>query len=260
MLLSVAVLTLYYRGNGQGVVDYSQRAVMGAVTPLQRLTFSVAHPIQRAWGYVVTFGRDRADNDRLKLVNYRLKQEVRRLKGYEAENRRLKRLVGFKGDTSFDLVPARVISRSPSNWHAVVTIDVGRNEGIARRMAVVTPDGLVGQVIEAAARTSQVQLINDQKSGVGIEIRRTGQTGVVEGRIDRRLRLRFVGKEADVKVDDRVLTSGIGGVYPRGLVVGLVNQVENSQYELEKLIYVRPAVNFDKLAEVLVIRSGSHAP
>jgi rod shape-determining protein MreC len=252
MVLAALLAAVYYRF-GDTVIDQSQRLVLAITSPIQKSVDAAVRPVRRAADYAFEITRTSSDNRRLKAENLSLAREVRQLKKHEAENRRLKRLAGLRSRSEFETVAARVIARSPSSWQSIVTIDVGRAGGVGKRMAVITDKGLVGQVLKESSSAALVQLVNDQRSGVGVEFSRTGATGIVEGSVDGRLKLRFIPDDADVKVGDKLVTSGAGGVYPRGIPVGSVAGVSQTVYSLEKQIELKPAVNYGRLSEVLIV-------
>jgi rod shape-determining protein MreC len=252
MVLAALLAAGYYR-YGEAVIDQSQRVVLAITAPIQKSVNAAARPVRGAVDYAFKLTRTAADNRRLKEENAALIRQVRELRKHEAENRRLKRLAGLRRASQFNTVAARVIARSPTSWQSIVTIDVGRSGGVGKRMAVVTDKGLVGQVLKESGSAALVQLVNDQRSGVGVEFSRTGATGIVEGSVDGKLKLRFVPDDTDVKVGDKLVTSGAGGVYPRGIPVGSVAGVSQTVYSLEKQIELKPAVNYGRLSEVLVV-------
>jgi rod shape-determining protein MreC len=170
-----------------------------------------------------------------------------------AENKRLRSLAGFRDNFKLGTTAALVIGRSPTSWQSVATINLGSQDGIRARTAVVTDKGLVGQVVTLTKGTAIVQMVDDRRSGVAVELARTGATGIVEGRLNGTLQLRFIAGDADIKQGDLVVTSGTGGVYPRGIKVGVVKEISDTAYSLEREILLRPAVVYRKLSEVLVV-------
>ena len=253
------MIALIYRGPREGIISRSQRLVLAATAPLQKVVNAAASPFRRVSQYTIVIGDLTAENQRLKRDNVKLHQEINRLERYAGENKRLLRLAGFRQESQPNTVGARVISRSPTSWQSIVTVDVGSRDGVTENMAVVTDKGLVGRTVRVSGSAALVQLLDDRRSGAGVEIARTGATGVAEGAMDGRLRLRFLAADADVKVGDKLLTSGVGGVYPRGLVVGSVAEIAKTAYSLEKTINARPAVDYARLSEVLVVSETSAA-
>ena len=184
---------------------------------------------------------------------------------FEAENQRLRALLGYKQvTTQFDLEPARVIGRDAASWSNTIVINRGSADGIANDMAVVTEMGLVGHVIEADINSSKVQLILDPRSSVGTLIQRPESrvAGIVEGDLNNPTMPRMINipKNSDVIVGDVIVTSGFGGVYPKGIVVGRIKDIQNEESGLLKYGVVETTVNFQKLEDVAIITQSREAP
>ena len=184
---------------------------------------------------------------------------------FEAENQRLRALLGYKESaTQFDLVAARVIGREAATWSSTIVINRGSMDGIANDMAVVTAMGLVGHISEAGLNSSKVQLILDPRSSVGTLIQRPASrvAGIVEGDINDPTMPRMVNipRNSDVIVGDVVVTSGFGGIYPKGIVVGKIKDIQNEESGLLKYGVVETTVNFQKLEDVAIIVQSREAP
>lgn len=259
-IIAAALLAaLVYRDASEGIISRSQHLLLSATAPLQKAAVAVIGPFKRVSQYTLVIGNLTNDNRRLKQDNIALRRQVEHLKRYEAENRRLQRLAGFRRESWPKTVGARVISRSPTSWQSIVTIDVGSGGRLAENLPVITDKGLVGQTVRTAGSVALVQLLDDRRSGVGVEIARTGATGIIEGSMEGRLKLRFLAADADVRKGDKLVTSGVGGVYLKGIAVGSVAGIARTAYSLEKEIDVRPAVDYARLSEVLVISESEAA-
>ena len=223
-------------------------------------------------GGVSEFTGSVEDIQNLQTENVSLREEVEKLRAENlnasealSENQRLRALLGYKQSaTQFDLVAASIIGRESATWSSVVMINRGTLDGVADNMAVVTELGLVGHVIEAGLNTSKVQLILDPRSSVGTLIQRPESrvAGIVEGDINNPNAPKMVNipKDADVKVDDMIVTSGFGGTYPKGLIVGKIKEMHNDEGGLLKHGIVATTVNFEKLEDVAVIVNSREAP
>ena len=175
-----------------------------------------------------------------------------------AENDRLRVLLDYKKTaTQFDFVTAMVVARDPGTWTSVIIVNKGTNDGITKDMPVVTQQGLVGNVVQAYASSAKIQLILDPRSAVGALNQRSESrvAGIVEGSGTNHNapRLLNLARDADIVPGDTVVTSGFGGIYPKGLVVGEVLDVVNDEGGLLKYAILKPAVDFDKLEEVFVL-------
>jgi len=230
------------------------------------LTFS---GIGRQITNVVNTARDlatlRARNNQLQAVVDTLTIDNLRLKETEAENERLRSLLRFAQlNPNYDFrggqVIARVISKNPSNYLASITIDLGSEHGLSMGMPVVTERGLVGRIHKVGPMSSTVLLITDPSSGVPALIQRNRLVGVVTGRAGAAPVMEYIPQDAEVTVGDLVITSGLGGEFPKNLVIGQVVEVRQRDYEIFQQAVVRPTVNFDRLEFVLVITNFRPLP
>ena len=244
--------------------------------PADKTALAILSPFQRGFSWVgsqLTFLKDSViEIKNLHSQNKLLREEVELLRAqnltaseFASENQRLRALLGYKQvATQFDLVAASVIGREADTWSSVVVINRGTLDGVADNMAVVTELGLVGHVVEAGLNSSKVQLILDPRSSVGTLIQRPESrvAGIVEGSINNPHQPRMVNipKNSDVQVEDMVVTSGFGGVYPKGIVVGKIKEIHNDEGGLLKHGIMETSVNFDKLEDVAVIVASREAP
>ena len=235
------------------------------LSPFQQATAWVANEIHYATSAVWEVAT-------LYEQNKMLRNEVEQLRGINlqanealAENERLRKMIGYQqAARQFDLVAARVIGRESDTWSRMIVIDRGTMNGIANDMPVVTPQGLVGRVVEAGLNSSKVQLILDPRSSVGTIVQRAESrvTGIVQGDMDNPTMPQMVNipKNADVVEGDVIVTSGFGGVYPKGIIVGLVSSLKNDDGGLLKIGVLEAAVDFQKLEDVMVITASREAP
>lgn len=195
--------------------------------------------------------------EELKKKNERLSFENQVLREYKAEARRLQEILGFK-DTSLDsynLLAARVIARSPNNWNKTLVINKGSKNGIEKDMAVITPNGLVGRVGSVSKNSAQISLISDRELAVGAILQESRETcGIVEGIGDScLLRMIDIPYYSSIEKGHRVITSGLSLTYPSGIDIGIIDEISREPNGLLLSATVKPAVDFNKLEEVLVI-------
>lgn len=194
----------------------------------------------------------------LKEQNDKLNNENQQLLEYRAEARRLKEILDFEQSTfeSYKLVPASLIGRSPNNWYETITIDKGMQDGIAKDMAVISPAGLVGRIDSVSQNTAQVFLITDREMAVGVILQENRDTkGIVEGcSVRNLLHMEHIPYYSDIKKGDKIICSGLSEIYPKGIRVGIVKEVKREANGLLLSATVTPAVDFDRLEEVLVIK------
>jgi rod shape-determining protein MreC len=194
-----------------------------------------------------------SENRKLRAIMGELPSLTTHLEEVERENSRLRRLLQMKESQKIQGVVATVIAHDASNWVESGTIDKGTRDGIKPGRAVIADGGVVGQVISVAFATSKVLFITDRSSGVDVLLQGSRGRGVLRGRGHQRLQLDYVDSTVKVEVGDRVITSGLDGVYPKGLLVGLVAQTSRAQDGLFLDIKIKPSVTLEKLEEVLVV-------
>lgn len=242
----------------------------------ENLAMTIMAPFQRAFSWAggkLALVKDTiVEMSQLHEQNKQLREEVELLRAqnltaseYASENQRLRNLLGYKQVAiQFDLVAASVIGRESASWSSVIMINRGTLDGVANNMAVVTELGLVGHVLEAGLNSAKVQLLIDPRSSVGTLIQRPESrvAGIVEGDIKNPSYPRMVNipKDSDVQVNDMVVTSGYGGVYPKGLVVGKIIEVHNEEGGLLKYGVIDTSVDFQKLEDVAIIVASREAP
>ncbi len=169
------------------------------------------------------------------------------------ENQRLRSLLGFKQEAGKYSIPALIIGRDPSNWSSVIFIDKGREDGIMKDMVVISGHGLVGRVRESGKTMSKVMLINDIDSKVGAIVQRSRGQGLLVGTPDGKCRLIYLSLDSDIKRGDKILTSGMGGIYPKGILIGHVTKIAKEPGRLYKYAIVEASSELSKLEEVLCI-------
>ena len=185
-------------------------------------------------------------------------QERLRLTELEDENRRLRDMVGFRQAVGLRLKPAHITGRDPSNWWKTILLDIGSDQGVAEDCAVVTTAGLVGKTVAVTHTTSRVRLIVDPNCKVAALVQETRSPGIVEGVFDGLgsapgCRMNFIGRDAKVLPNHTVITSGLGGVFPKGIHIGTLEPAAFSESGLYKRAQLKPAVDLNRLEEVFVI-------
>ncbi|SHK51046.1 rod shape-determining protein MreC [Selenomonas ruminantium] len=256
---------IFFAARGRFQAPVSSQAVSLALSPFQQAVAWVANEIHYATSAVWEVAT-------LYEQNKMLRNEVEQLRGINlqanealAENERLRAMIGYEHSVrQFDMVAARVIGRESDTWSRMIVIDRGTASGVQEDMPVVTPQGLVGRVIEAGPNSSKVQLILDPRSSVGTIVQRAESrvTGIVQGDMDNPTMPQMVNipKNADVVEGDVIVTSGFGGIFPKGIIVGLVSSLKNDDGGLLKIGVLESAVDFQKLEDVLVITASREAP
>ena len=216
--------------------------------PLSILAF-----VRREIGGIIFYHRNLTFRVRYEHEIGQLRQQLFSLQEVERENKRLKNFLSLKQDSAYSSVAARVIARSPDNWSSVIIVDKGSRSGIRTGMAVINYDGLVGRIIETSPSTSKVILLNDASFSVSCITQRSRQEGLISGSLGSALIMKYIAKEADITINDTVITSGFTETYPKGIPVGKIVEVNEEFSGLALYALVRPTANLTALEEVLII-------
>ncbi|MFQ6092190.1 MAG: rod shape-determining protein MreC [bacterium] len=208
---------------------------------------------QRAFSWSIRLMNLQQENERLQRLSTELSLENSLLREAKLENERLRKLLEFEGKSQFRLLPAAVIGWDADRTVNSVLINIGQRKGVEKNMPVITPDGLVGKVYRAMPGTSVVQLLLDPNCRVSAIVQRSRVLGIVEWERGTQCFLKNVQARSDVREGDEVVTSGMGGIFPKGLSLGRVSKATGEKWELFKEIIVVPAVDFTHLEEVFVL-------
>lgn len=259
MLLAAAVLLLagaLFLGRSNALAGAGEGAAFASVNPVQSFVSGTLGPLA-TYVEALQQARDlRLENDILTRQAEVLTTEVLRLREMDLENRRLREMLQMtQRVTVGQLVEARRIGIDPSNFARSMTIDRGSGDGIRPGMVVIAEAGLVGRITEAAGPTSKVVSITDPGFTVSGMVQREDSraTGTVTGNPDGKLIMTRIAQAESVRVDDVIITSGLGGNFPRGLVIGKVTQVTQNDVELFQEAVIEPAVRFGRTEAVAVL-------
>ena len=259
----------------------------GYLAPVENALHYVLDPLQRAFSRLVVVTGNlfqtarqvrelRTLAEELQVQVDALTVENVRLREYEAEVQQLRALLNFASEYSIsaplgadvvgqqacDTFPCgEVVGTEPNPYLRYITINVGAQQGVEVGMPVVSNGpGMVGRIAQVGPRTAKVQLLTDSDSAVAVRLQTSRVTGLVVGQPYGTLRMEYIPQEEEISVGDIVLTSGLGGFMPKGLVVGQVTKVQQMDYELFQAAVLRPAVDFSRLESVLVITAFEQIP
>lgn len=258
VLLTAALLFgIQQTGFHRPGLSKGEEILRSALAPLQSGVMIVSNKVSGFLSYVTSIAEVRVENERLKDQVNQLITENNRLIEYRQENARLRKLLSFQEavGSNYSLIAARVIARNPENWYSTLSIDKGQIQGIEKNMPVINDVGLVGRVINVAPDSAEVLLIIDREGAVGGMVQQSRVPGVVEGYGPNTdlLQMIHLAHDAPVYRNQVVITSGLGGIFPKGLRIGYVNNVVPEANGLMKRAYLQPFVDFDRLEEVMVI-------
>lgn len=224
------------------------------ISPLQLVTQRAWEPISAVFGSLRRISDVRAENEALRAEVAQLRNQVILMYEAQIENENLRRQLGFKSAVpNYQLLSAEVIGRDPGNYLQYLTIDRGAEDGLRRGMPVLTEAGLVGRISLVSRNASQVMLITDPSSSVSAFIQRSRATGVAQGRLGSELMMRYIAQAETVVVGDLILTSGLGGNFPKRLVIGQVVSVRRGDVEMFQEAAIAPAVDLRQLESVMVL-------
>jgi len=255
----VVILVVLILLNLPDVVSGRVKAVLReAVAPLQQVFSVFSFRVKEAVTALRGIGGAVRENREMAGELTRLRGHVRHLHEVENENIELRNQLLFSRRSERELVPCEVIGRDISGWWHSVRLWNGRSDGLQTNQAAITADGLVGKVIDVSSHTSDVLLISDPKCRISVRISRTGSFGISVGRGsslagEAMCQLDFIDKNSEVRPGDEVVTSGLGGVFPRGLLVGYIEKVFQDESGLYQSAEIVPTADLGKLAYVFVI-------
>lgn len=255
LLIAVLNLPLAFT---QGV----KNLVREGIAPVQEAVSGFARATRQGVSSVRGLGGLVSENQRMTAELARLFAEVRHLKALELENEQLRRNLAFASRARRDLIPAEVIARSRDGWWQTLRINKGADAGVEADLAVVSVDGLVGRIASASERTADVLLLSDPTCRVSAQILRTGTFGVVSGRGPSWegqvvCRMEFINKNTPIRPGDEVITSGLGGVFPKGLLVGYVDKVFTDRTGLYQYADLISKADLGTLQYVFAVRGVS---
>ncbi len=252
----IIILLVAFTNSDANQVSYIQNICNAFVMPIQNGFTYLKNKISGNDSFFADMDTLKTENEELKKKNSELEQSLRELEIIKAENDTLKEYVNLKDKyTDYTTVPADVINRDISNYSSTIIINVGSVDGIKEEMTVIADSGLVGHVISVTKNTAKVQTIVDTASAVTSKISTTEDTIVVQGTLEDKstLRANFIPTDAVVLQGDSVETSGIGGIYPKGIHIGTITEVVNTSNITDRYATIKTAVDFNKLNTVLVI-------
>ncbi len=252
-LLLGALLLTTLRSRTHVQTSILEQLMLSLVMPLQEALDHMAESVSDAWNGYVNLMQVRNENVRLRQQLDDTQGQLHRYHEAYLEQQRLRQLLGFRTAVFPEAVVAEVIGVDPSPWAEALTISKGTRDGVRKDLAVVTHQGLVGRTIDVAPHYASVLLVTDRRSAVDALVQRTRARGIVVGKSRRLCELRYVDFHEDIRVGDTIVSSGLGEVYPKGLLIGTVVAVHPKSYGLFHEVEVKPAADLARLEEVLVL-------
>ena len=256
-LLSIVLLTVSARMGTEGPLEMVRGGFSTITMPFRMAGSAIAMPFQGIGNIFSNLTADQQTLSDLKAENEQLRSRNAELEETNQSTQRLQGLLDLKNTYNLQSTGARVISGSTDSFNNTIVIDKGTSSGLAVGMPVVDSGGVIGQIIECGPTTSTVRLITDEKSGVAAMVQSSRAQGMLMGSASRQITLNLINTNQKVAVGDTVVTSGLGGVFPKGLPLGKVTSVEAAPGSLYYTIVVEPYGNVSTNEEVMVITSLS---
>lgn len=260
IVASVVMMTVYGREGETGPLHTLQSAVSGAVSPLRIVGGSIESATSTVGDTVDNITADQSTLSGLREYNEQLVQQYSQMEEYKQEAQRLQKLLDLKDTYQIEGTGARVIGRSSEAWSQTVIINKGSDDGVSTGQTVMGTSGVVGQIVSTSSHTATVRLLTDPQSGAAAMVQSSRSEGILRGSLVGLLYLEDLDADAEVNVGDVVVTSGLGGSYARGLIIGTVVKVDAQQGDTSRRAVVSPNDAISTLENVLVVSSvGSDA-
>ena len=233
-----------------------ENAISSLVMPIQNGLTYLKNKISGNEDFFVEIGSLKQENEELKKKNSELEQTLREFEIVKSENETLKQYVNLTDKyQNYESVPAYIINKNISNYNNMFVINVGKNDGIDVNMTVIADKGLVGHVVSVTDTTAKVQTIVDTANSVSATLSSSRESILCRGSLsEKKLKATYIPTDDTIIEGENVETSGMGGIYPKGIHIGTIEKVVKNQNITDRYAIVNPAVDFDKIETVLVIK------
>lgn len=254
-VFSLAAFTMSATPATRAPFEIARSVAQTVVSPVQEITAVLFAPFSGLKNFFKNMMASQETLLDLQNKNETLTAEIVKLKEESSEVSRLQALLDFKSTYALEGTGARVIAGSIDSYNSTITIDKGAASGLVKGMPVTDSKGVVGEVSEVSLNTSVVRLITDERSGVSAQVQTSRAQGQIEGQGSLMLKMDLVRVDQQVQINDVIVTSGLGGIFPKGLPIGTVTNVDRPQGAMYFLISVKPLASIGNLEEVFVITS-----
>lgn len=258
----ILIIIIGVTANGRNKVTFLENLIGNIITPIQKVFYNTGESVAGTVNSIGSITQIKKENEELKKEIAKLNEQLRNYEDIISKSDYLRNAALLKEKTKFNLVEAQIIGKDPGNWFDRFVIDKGTKDGIRKGNAVIqgievegniVEEGLVGRVVEVGDSWSQVVAIIDEGSNLSFNVIRTQDSGVIKGDFEGNISGYLFDANADVVKGDKLLTSGLGGVFNKGLYIGEISEITKNSDDLLVNIEVKPAVNFNKLQNVFVI-------
>ncbi len=253
--ITILILLVILSNTQESSISYFGNIINTIVMPVQNGYTYLKNKIAGNTSFFQNVEKLTNENEELKKENSDLEQKLRELEIIKAQNNTLKEYLGLTEKyTAYTTIPAYIINKDTSNYSSTFIINVGTDDGIKENMTVIADKGLVGHVISVTKNTAKVQTIIDSASAISVIFESTGETAICKGTLETgKLKATYISTSAEILENDTVHTSGMGGIYPKGIMIGTVSKIENTKNITDRYATITSAVDFNKLETVLVI-------
>lgn len=252
-LIAVSITVLSLPNRPAATAPSTGGIVMAITGPFQKAVGRSIRFVKGIWYHYFILVATARENQQLQDQLRRVTEENNRCREAALANERLRGLLDFKKSLPHQLLAAEVIGKDPSPWFKTIIIDKGRKDGVFSGMPVVIPEGIVGQVVAAAGHYAKVLLLVDQNSAVDALVQRTRARGLIKGGMGGKCLFDYALRKNDIKVGDIVISSGVDGVFPKGLRLGQVSEIVKRNAGIFQDVIISSFVDFEKIEEVLII-------
>lgn len=254
LIIIIALYTLFYNVN-HPAPGFLRKMVLGMISPLETAGNLPFQKLAETWERYIFLVGLVENNQQLKKENLRLKGELIKYREDQREIVRLQGLLNLRSSTSFPTLAARVVGRNPSSIFKLILINRGECDGLRAGLPVLAVTGVVGRTLETSWKASRVLLITDENSNIDAILQNSRTHGILQGAASSGCRLKYVAKTIDVKVGEIAVSSGMDGIFPKGLPLGIVTAVSKNDADMFQKIDVAPFADPFSIEEVLVIKA-----
>lgn len=253
LVLSLILIPFFIGAYFPQGVQFGRNLSISVTQPFLNGASELSGFVRSQWRFLGEALRARRENQELRETAEDLKRQISDLKEIKLENDRLRRLLKFQTENSFKTISAQIIGHDISHWSYYVTINKGSKDGIYPEMAVLAGNGLAGKVVDVTEHAANVILLIDSESKASSLVQETRDVGLVEGNGTPLLKMTYIDLHAQLQVGQMVVTSGLGGIYPKGIPIGQIVQISEDQSRFSLSAIVKPLAEFSKLEEVLCV-------
>jgi rod shape-determining protein MreC len=253
LLLLFALVLMSLRAKQRKGVEFFDSLLIEICSPFQKASTFAIKTVRGTFQRYVFLVNLEEENKMLKQKVALLEEENHRINEMKLANERMRQLLKFREKNFASMIGSEVIGHDPSSWFKSVTIDKGERDGVKKGMAVISPAGVIGQILKTAPHYATVLLLTDYNSAIDSIVQRTRAKAIVGGKGENRCEMKYLLRAEEAAVGDVVVTSGLGGNFPKGLMVGEIKKVDRRGHGVFQYAELVPSVDFTQLEEVFVI-------